>query len=260
MPGAEPRGVIDFNCDMGESFGAYKLGLDEEVIKHVTSVSVATGFHAGDPDWMARTVALAREHGVAVGAHPSYPDLIGFGRRDMAMSAGEVRNAVTYQIGALSAFVPDRRLQHVKPHGAMYNKAVRDESEARAVVEAIKAYSPELIHVVLAGSQWEIVARGVGVRLAREAFADRAVTPEGKLVPRSEPGAVIHEPDRVVERVLKIVTDGRATAVDGSEIDFQADTICRHGDNPEAVEIAAAVRSELEGAGVAVKPMGDFLD
>lgn len=259
MTGADPSGVIDFNCDMGESFGVYKLGLDEEVIKHVTSISVATGFHAGDPNWMAMTVALAAQLGVAVGAHPAYPDLAGFGRRDLAMSSDEVRNAVTYQIGALAAFVSGHQLQHVKPHGAMYNKAVRDESEATAIVEAIKTFDPELIHVVLAGSQWEKVARASGVRVAREAYADRAITPEGMLVSRSQAGAVIHDAGEVVERVRKIATEGRAVAVDGSEIEFQADTICLHGDNPEAVAIAAAVRNELARAGVAVRPMGDFV-
>ena len=257
MPG--PTGAIDFNCDMGESFGSYEMKFDREIVRHVSSINVATGFHAGDPDWMRASVELAAQHNVAVGAHPSYPDLVGFGRRDMALSPAEVKNAVTYQIGALAAFTGERRLQHVKPHGAMYNKAVRDPAEAAAIVEAIREFDPGLIHVVLAGSEWERLAREAGVRVAREAYSDRAITPEGTLVPRSRPGAVIHEPDEVVARVLKIATEGRVVTVDGDEIPFEADTICLHGDNPGAVEIAAAVREALDGAGIAVKPMAQIV-
>ena len=251
--------MIDFNCDMGESYGSYKLGLDEEIIKYITSANVATGFHAGDPDWMARTVALAEEAGVAVGAHPSYPDLVGFGRRNMTLSPSEVGNAVTYQVGALAAFTRDHRLQHVKPHGAMYNQAVRSEAEAAAIVEAVREYDPELIHMVLAGSPWEDVARRAGVRVARECFADRAVTPGGALVPRSAPGAVIHDQEQVVERSLKLATEGRVVAADGTEIEFRADSICLHGDTAGAVALAAAVRKELEAAGVEIKPLRDFI-
>ena len=259
MPAKEPGGIVDFNCDMGESFGAYKLGLDEEVIKHVTSVNVAAGFHAGDPNWMSHTVKLAEASGVAIGAHPAYPDLEGFGRRDMGLSPDEVRNAVTYQIGALAAFAKGRRLQHVKPHGAMYNKAVRDAAEATAIIEAVKAYDPSLILVVLAGSQWEQLARKAGIRVAREAYSDRAITPQGTLVPRSQPGAVIHDEGAVVERTVKIAVEGRAVAVDGSEVEFRPDTICLHGDTPGAVKLAAEIRRELARAGVQVKPMRDFL-
>ncbi|MBM3956523.1 MAG: LamB/YcsF family protein [Gemmatimonadetes bacterium] len=244
---------------MGESFGSYKLGLDEEIIKHITSANVATGFHAGDPDWMARTVALAEEAGVAIGAHPSYPDLAGFGRRAMALTAAEVRNTVTYQIGALAAFTRGHRLQHVKPHGAMYNEAVRNEALATGIVDAIRTYDPGLIHMVLAGSLWEDVARRAGVRVARECFADRAVTPEGALVPRSQPGAVIHDEEAVVRRSLKLATEGRVVAVDGTEIDFRADSICLHGDTAGAVALAAAVRKELEAAGVQIRPLRDFI-
>ena len=259
MTGRIITGVIDFNCDMGESFGLYKLGFDEEIIKHITSANVATGFHAGDPDWMARTVALAEAEGVGVGAHPSYSDLVGFGRRSMALSPAEVRNAVTYQIGALAAFTRDHRLQHVKPHGAMYNQAVRSEAEASAIVEAVKEYDRDLIHMVLAGSLWEDVARRAGVRVARECFADRAVTPDGRLVPRSEPGAVVHDEEEVVERSLKLATEGRVLAVDGSEIEFRADSVCLHGDTAGAVALAAAIRAELEAAGVQIKPLQDFI-
>jgi 5-oxoprolinase (ATP-hydrolysing) subunit A len=255
-----PAGVIDFNCDMGESFGAYEMEFDREIIKHVSSINVATGFHAGDPNWMRASVRLASEHGVAIGAHPAYPDLAGFGRRAMTLTPDEVKNAVTYQIGALRAFTGTSGLQHVKPHGAMYNKAVVDAAEAGAIIEAIREFDSSLIHVVLAGSQWEAMARRAGVRVAREAYSDRAITAEGTLVPRSQPGAVIHDPEEVVERVVMIATEGRVAAVDGSQIPFAADSICLHGDNPEAVRIAALVRAALETSGVRVAPMAEIVD
>ena len=255
----DPSGVIDFNCDMGESFGAYKMGLDEEVIRHITSANIATGFHAGDPNWMAATVALATQHGVQIGAHPAYPDLVGFGRRDMDLPPGDIPNLLTYQIGALAAFVPGKILQHVKPHGAMYNRAVRDPRLAEAVVQAIQRYDPDMIHVVLAGSLWEEIARKAGARVAREAFADRAVAPDGTLVPRSHPGAVFQEVDQVVRQVLKIATEGRVATVGGGEIAFPADTICLHGDNPEAIRLAQCVRRELERAGVTPRPMREIV-
>jgi len=254
-----PTGRIDFNADIGESFAGYELGLDSEIVRYITSANIATGFHAGDPDWMARTVSLAVENGVGIGAHPAYPDLAGFGRRNMDLSPDEVRNAVTYQIGALAAFAPNRKLQHVKPHGALYNTAVRDAAIAEAVVSAIKAFDSDLIHVVLAGSQWESIAQSHGVRVARECYADRAVTPEGTLVPRSQPGAVIHDSEAVVERSIKLATEGRVTAIDGSEIEFAADSICLHGDTAGAVELAAAVRSGLEAAGVEITPMSELV-
>jgi len=259
MSGKAPSGIIDFNCDMGESFGAYKMGLDEQVVRFVTSVSIACGFHAGDPTWMAHTVKIAEEAGAGIGAHPAYPDLQGFGRRDMSLTAEEVRSSVKYQVGALAAFTKDRRLQHVKPHGAMYNKAVKDRDQAKAIVQAIREYDADLIHVVLAGSLWEQVAREAGVRLARECYADRAVTSQGQLVPRSQAGAVIHDEEQVVKRSLKLATQGRVTAVDGTEIDFQADTICLHGDTPGAVRLAETVRRELTAAGVKIRRLSQIV-
>jgi len=248
-------GKIDFNADIGESFAGYELGLDSEIVKYITSANIATGFHAGDPDWMARTVALAVENDVGIGAHPAYPDLAGFGRRNMDLTPAEVHNAVTYQVGALAAFAPDRKLQHVKPHGALYNTAVSNAAVAEAIVLAVQAFDPDLIHVVLAGSQWESIARKHGVRVARECYADRAVTPEGSLVPRSQPGAVVHDPETVVERSLKLATEGKVIAIDGTEIDFSADSICLHGDTAGAVELAGEVRGSLEAGGVAITPM-----
>ena len=250
---------IDFNCDMGESFGMYKMGFDEEVIKHITSANIACGFHAGDPMWMRRTVDLAERHGVGVGAHPSFPDLNGFGRRDMGVSPEEAKNDVAYQVGALRAFTADNRLQHVKPHGAMYNIAVNDEALAQAICEAVLALDERMILVALAGSRWVDIAEDMGVRVAREIFADRALNADGTLVARSQPGAVIHDTGEVVERSLRMVTEGKATAITGETIDARADSLCLHGDTPGAVEMARALKRELTAAGVEILPLGELL-
>ncbi len=249
---------IDFNCDMGESFGAYKMGLDEEVIKHVTSSNVACGFHAGDPQWMQHTVDIADDNGVAIGAHPGFPDLMGFGRRNMTITPDEAKAYIKYQIGALKGFVKGGHLQHVKPHGAFYNMAVKDADLARAICEAVLEVDPELILVVLAGTQWVEIGNEMGTRIARETFADRAFNPDGTLVARSQPGSVLHEPEEVIGRSLKMVKESRVTAITGEEIQMEADTICLHGDNPGAVELAAGLRSKFEAEGVQVVPMGAF--
>jgi 5-oxoprolinase (ATP-hydrolysing) subunit A len=253
------RDVIDLNADVGESFGAYTLGDDEELIPYLSSVSIAGGLHAGDPGVIARTVGHAEEFRVAVGAHPGYPDLAGFGRRDMSLSSNELASTIRYQVGAVAAFTSGRRLQHVKPHGAMYNRAARDEAQARIIVEALQDYDERLIHVVLAGSAWERIARESGVRVAREAFADRAVLPDGTLLPRSEPGAVIHQAELVAERAVRIARDGLVRAVDDSDIALVADTLCIHGDTIGAPALAALVRRELERAGIEVRAMGEFI-
>ena len=250
---------IDFNCDMGESFGMYKLGYDEEVIRYITSANIACGFHAGDPMWMRTTVEMAEKYGVGVGAQPSFPDLMGFGRRNMMVSPEEARNDVTYQIGALQAFATDGKLQHVKPHGAMYNMAVADLTLARAICQAVKDIDPDMIVVALAGTDWVDLANEMGLRVAREAFADRAFTAQGTLVPRSQDGSVIHDVDAVVERSVKMVTEGKVTAITGEEVEFQADSLCLHGDTPGAVEMARAVREGLEAAGVRIVPMRELV-
>ena len=250
---------IDFNCDMGESFGMYKLGCDEEAIKYITSANIACGFHAGDPMWMRSSVQLAEKHGVGVGAQPSFPDLMGFGRRNMSVSPEEARNDVTYQIGALQAFASGKKLQHVKPHGAMYNMAVGDEALARAICQATLEVDPNMILVALAGSAWVELAAEMGLRVAREAFADRAFTAQGTLVPRSEPGSVIHDVNEVVERSVKMVTQGKVTAITGEEIEIHADSLCLHGDTPGAVEMARAVKEGLEAAGVEIVPMSSLV-
>ena len=252
-------GAIDFNCDMGESFGVHKLGYDEDVIGFITSANVACGFHAGDPGWMAHTVRIAEEHGVGVGAHPSFPDLQGFGRRTMNVEPEEAKNDVKYQVGALQAFTSGKRLQHVKPHGAMYNQAVNDESLAGAICEAILEIDSNLILLALAGSQWISVAEDMGVRVAREIFADRALNADGTLVARSVPGSVIHDVKEVAERSVRMVTEGVATAITGEDIEVEADSLCLHGDTPGAVEMVKAVRRELESAGVSIKPMASLV-
>ena len=250
---------IDFNSDMGESFGMYKMGLDEEVIKYITSANIACGFHAGDSSWMHRTVRLAEEHGVAVGAHPSFPDLSGFGRRNMDVTPEEAKNDVVYQIGALQGFTKAKKLQHVKPHGAMYNQAVNDEALARAICEAVLEVDEEMILVALAGSPWVIIAQDMGLRVAREVFADRALNPDGTLVARSQPGAVIHDIEEVVERSLTMVTEGRATAATGEQIEVQAESLCLHGDTPGALEMARALKEGLTAAGVEIVPAGQLV-
>jgi UPF0271 protein len=247
---------VDFNCDMGESFAAWALGFDDQVIRHVTSANIACGFHAGDPATMRRTVRLAEVHGVGIGAHPGFPDLRGFGRRALAASPEEVRDDLVYQIGALTAFTRAKRLQHVKPHGALYNMAVAGGDLARAICDAVLEVDQNLILVLLAGSPWAEVATHAGVQVAREAFADRAVNADGTLVSRSKAGAVIHDPQAVLERTLRLATEGTVVAVTGEAVTMRADTICLHGDTPGAVELAALLRSGLESAGVNVTPMG----
>ena len=250
---------IDFNCDMGESFGMYKMGFDEEVIKHISSANIACGFHAGDPMWMRKTVDLAEQHGVGVGAHPSYPDLNGFGRRNMNAPPEEVRNDVVYQAGSLKAFTSNRNLQHVKPHGAMYNQAVDDADLGKSICEAVLEVDSNIILLALAGSTWIDVAKGMGMRVAREVFADRAVNSDGTLVPRSKEGSVIHDTNEVVERSLRMVTEGKILSVEGDIVEVEADSICLHGDTPGAVDMAKTLKREFLAAGVEVKQLRDIV-
>lgn len=249
---------VDLNADVGESFGVYQLGRDEELIGQVTSVNVACGLHAGDPMVMRRTVTLARRWGVAVGAHPGYPDLQGFGRRQLSLSPEEVEAFVIYQVGALWGFcraagVP---LQHVKPHGALYNLAARDADAADAIARAVAQVDPGLVLVGLAGSELLRAGERVGLRVASEVFGDRAYNSDGTLVPRTHRGAVIRDPEVVADRVLRMVTEGRVTAADGSEVQLRADTVCFHGDTPGAVQLVRHVRERLEEAGVTLSPLG----
>jgi UPF0271 protein len=251
---------IDLNCDMGESFGAYKLGMDEKIIQYITSANIACGWHAGDPMVMDKTVKMAVENGVGVGAHPGYPDLIGFGRRNMDCTPDEIRSYLIYQVGALLGYckVYGARLSHVKPHGALYLTAVVNEVVARAVAEAIVSIDSDLLYVALAGAKGEMMTRignDVGLNVIYEAFPDRAYTPEGNLVSRREPGAVIKEPGEVAERALRMVLEKRVIAVDGTSIPFEVDTLCVHGDTPTAVELTRSIREALESEGVELSPM-----
>ena len=250
--------TIDLNSDVGESFGAWSIGSDEALIPLVTSVNIACGAHAGDPLVMDRTVRLARDHGVAVGAHPGYPDLSGFGRRRLEMDPRELEASVLYQIGALAAFtraagVP---LRHVKPHGALYNVAAVDAGVARAVARAVARFAGDAVLVGLAGSVMLEVARDEGLRTAAEAFADRAYEPDGTLRARRLAGAVHADPEVAAEQALAIARDRRVRAYDGSVLRIEADTLCIHGDTPGAVEYARAVRDALESAGVELRPIG----
>jgi UPF0271 protein len=251
---------IDLNSDMGESFGAYTIGADEEILRWVTSANVACGWHGGDPHVMRQTVARAKALGVAVGAHPSYPDLLGFGRRPMQITRQEARDYILYQVGALRAFVEAAglTLQHVKPHGAIYNVAAKDRELSLGIAEAVKEAGGDLILMGLPDSEMLKAAQEVGVRIAREAFGDRAYNEDGSLVSRKIAGSLITDPDRVAERVIGLA-QGRVTAITGKEIRFQADTICLHGDTPGAAMIAKRVRERLEKEGAQVRPLGTFL-
>ena len=250
--------IMDLNCDMGESFGTYELGYDELAMPYVTSINVACGFHASDPDNMAKTVLLAKKHGVAVGAHPGYPDLVGFGRRSMALTPEEVKNAVIYQIGALDAFCKAAgiRLQHVKVHGALYNNAEKDLTVATAIAKAIKAVDPSLYMLCLANSQMGVAAKQEGVPFVEEAFADRAYTEEGSLVSRKVEGSVIHDINEVVARVVRMVTEKTVVSITGKVIPIQAQTICVHGDTPGAVDMVKAIRAALEKENVNLRAFG----
>jgi UPF0271 protein len=245
---------VDLNSDIGESFGAYKMGDDAAVMDAVTSANVACAFHAGDPLVMKKTIKNCAEKGVAVGAHPGYPDLVGFGRRNMKCTPEEEYADCLYQIGALSAFCCANGLclQHVKPHGAMYNQAAKDPELARSIAQAVKDSGKDVILMGLANSEFEKAAKEMGVPFAAEAFADRGYMADGSLVPRSQPGAIIHDVEAAAKRVVRMVTEGTVEAVDGTVINFRPHSICMHGDTPEAVDMAKAVRAALEGSGVKV--------
>ena len=250
--------TIDLNCDMGESFGTYVLGYDALAMPYVTSINVACGFHASDPDNMAKTVMLAKENGIAIGAHPGFPDLVGFGRRAMALTPEEVKNAVVYQIGALDAFCRTAgiKMQHVKAHGALYNMAEKDLAIATAIAAAIKAVDPELYMLCLANSQMVVAAKQQGVSFVEEAFADRAYTEEGTLVSRKVAGSVIHNITEVVSRVVRMVKDESVISITGKEIPIHAQTICVHGDTPGAVEMVKALREALDKENIVLRAFG----
>ncbi|MBL8296738.1 MAG: 5-oxoprolinase subunit PxpA [Rhodanobacteraceae bacterium] len=250
---------IDLNCDLGESYGIWTLGQDEQVLAQVSSANIACGFHAGDPGTMRRTVALAAARGVAIGAHPSLPDLQGFGRREMAVSADEVHALTLYQIGALHSFAKSKNTQmnHVKPHGALYNMAARDPALAEAIAAAVAEFDRDLILVGLAGSALLAAGRAAGLAVAAEAFCDRRYRADGSLMPRREADAVIHDADMAITQALSIVQQGCVTAGDGSRVVISADTLCIHGDQPNAAVFAARLRAALVAAGVEIRALSN---
>lgn len=245
---------VDLNCDIGESFGAWTLGADADVLAHVTSANIACGFHAGDPSTMRRTIDLALARGVAVGAHPGLPDLAGFGRRAMEVTADDVYDMVVYQVGALSAFAAARgaRVAHVKPHGALYNMAAARAPLADAIARAVRDVDGELMLFGLAGSALIAAARAAGLAAVEEAFADRRYASDGTLVSRTQPGAVIEDEGTAVRQAVRMVREGVVTTVDGIERALHADTICIHGDTPGAAGHARALRAALGAAGIEV--------
>jgi UPF0271 protein len=246
--------TIDLNCDVGESFGAYRIGADAAVMASISSANVACGFHGGDPAVMRQTVRLARDAAVAVGAHPGLPDLVGFGRREIRVTPQDAEDMVLYQIGALAAIAASEgvRLQHVKAHGALYTMAARDRALAEAIARAVRAFDPSLVLFGLPGSELIRAGEAAGLTVASEGFADRAYEPDGSLTPRSRPGSVIHDLDTVVRRAVRMVEEERVTAVDGTEITVRVDTLCVHGDTPGAAELTRALAAGLGRARSAV--------
>jgi UPF0271 protein len=249
---------IDINSDMGESFGAYSIGHDAGLMRSITSANVAAGFHAGDPSVLRDTIRLAKANGVAVGAHPGFPDLVGFGRRDLNVTPKEAEDFVLYQIAAVAgvARAEGVTVQHVKPHGALFNMAVRNAELSAAIARAVAAFDKSLILFGLPGSEILAAGRAAGLRVAAEVFADRAYEPDGSLASRRKPGSVIHDPEKVVARAVRMATERSVVAIDGTVVPLEADTICVHGDTPGSDDLAAKIRAGFEAAGVQVRPVG----
>ncbi|MFB6785623.1 LamB/YcsF family protein [Streptomyces olivaceus] len=252
--------AVDLVADLGESFGAYTMGNDAELLKLLTSANVACGFHAGDPQVMDATVRTCVERGVRIGAHPSFPDLVGFGRRAMDLTPDEVRTDVLYQIGALSAFTRAHgaRIEHLAPHGRLGNLVVTRRDYAEAVADAVEAFDPTLA-VLMQEGEMAAVARERGLTMAMVGLADRAYESDGTLVPRSQPGAVLHDPDEVTRRTVRMVTEGLITSRDGTDIPVRTDCVQLHGDGPAALELAVRIRDELQAAGVRLAPLDEVL-
>lgn len=251
--------TIDLNCDLGESFGVYTIGKDDRVMAYISSANIACGGHAGDPTTIARTVGLAKSHSVSCGAHPGYPDLAGFGRRSMAITPDEIHNLVIYQIGALTAFCSAHQvpLNHVKPHGALYNTAVKEPPVAKAIADAVREVDAGLAIYVLAGPAGDAQARAtedIGLRVIREAFPDRSYTHTGVLVPRHRPNAVLTDPVQIAERALMMAAEGVIESEDGQLISLKAQTLCVHGDTSEAVDLARQIRETLAANDIGIAP------
>ncbi len=253
--------TIDLNSDLGESFGPWTMGHDEALMPSITSANIACGFHAGDPSVMRQTIRLAKQHGVAVGAHPGFPDLAGFGRREMQLSTGELEDLVLYQLAAMAGVAATEgvRLQHVKAHGALYNMAARDSSLARAIALAVAAFDRTLILLGLPNSALLREGEAAGLRVAAEVFADRTYEADGSLTLRRVPGSVIQDPASVVARAVDMVSTGQVIATDGAVVPLHADTICLHGDTPGAANLARHLRAALEAAGIKVAALATTL-
>ena len=248
---------VDLNCDLGESYGAYCIGQDEEIMTMVSSANVACGFHGGDPHVMRRTVALAKKKGVRVGAHPGLPDRMGFGRRQMDISPSDLKDLMTYQIGALKGFVEaaGMKLQHMVQHGALTAMAENDEKLAAAIMDSVLEIDPEICYLAFEGSHIPEMARAKGLNVKMLAFADRAYDQNKRLVSRKTPGAVIHEPARIIERIEQLISRGQITTIEGKNVPLAFDSIMLHGDSPGAVDIARTVYQTVKDMGVAIRPM-----
>ena len=255
------KAAIDLNCDMGESFGRYKLGMDEEVIKLISSANVGCGFHGGDPHVMRKTVTMAKEHGVGVGAHPGLPDLIGFGRRELKVTPEELQDYFIYQIGALKAFVEmeGMRLQHVKMHGALLDMALVDERLAVAVCEVTKKIDPGLIWLTHSGLRTSEIGKDMGLKIVEEYYADRAYNRDKTLVSRKITGSVIKDPQEISRRIRQLIETGTATSIDGKTLKMEYDSICVHGDTPGALEMIRSIRNILAEHSISVKPLAEIL-
>lgn len=245
---------VDLNCDLGESFGSYTIGNDDQVIPLITSANVACGYHASDPVVMDQTLSMAKEAGIRIGAHPGFPDLMGFGRRNLSVSPTEAKAYVLYQLGALDAFcrVHGMKMQHVKPHGAFYNMAAKDYELSRAICEGIREFDPQLIVLALSGGELARAAEDMGLRTALEVFADRAYEEDGSLVNRRREGAMITDEDQAVARVVRMVKEKKVTAVTGKDIPIQADSVCVHGDGAKALAFVEKIRRALTEEGVEI--------
>ncbi len=252
---------VDLNCDLGESFGNYVIGSDDKVIPFITSANVACGYHASDPIVMEKTVATSKKEGVQVGAHPGLPDLMGFGRREMSISPAEGKAYTLYQLGALAGICKAKgvTLQHVKPHGALYNMAAKDYDLAKAICEAIAEFDDQLIVLALSGGELARAAKDMGLRTALEVFADRGYEEDGSLVNRRKPGAMITDEEEAIERVLRMVKEKKVTAVTGKDIDIQADSICVHGDGAKALAFVEKIRERLTKEGVQICPLNQIV-
>jgi len=252
---------IDLNSDLGEGYGAYKMGHDDKIIPLITSANIACGFHAGDPRIMSATAALCRENGVCAGAHPGFPDLVGFGRRNLNMAAEDVKAAMLYQIGALSAFCAAQGipLSHVKPHGALYNMAAKDAVLAKAICEAVREFDNNLVLLALSGSQMEKMAGELGVPFASEVFADRAYEDDGTLVARTKPGAMITDEEEAVKRVVRMIKEHKVCSINGNDISIRPHSVCVHGDSEKALLFVEKIRAAFREEDIAVCPLREIV-